>query len=266
VHFVEEGRARKPEGFVRSLVLVRDRVPSFEAYPFSIPAVRNLEKLDLHPEMTILVGENGSGKSTLIEAIAVAAGFNAEGGSKNFNFATRRSESELHRCLRLVRGARREKTGFFLRAESFFNVATQVDELGLRAYGGWGDRSLHEQSHGESFFTLVMERFGTNGLYVLDEPESALSPARQIALLARMRELILQGSQFVMATHSPILMAYPGASILQLDGDGLTPLRYDETEHYQVMRAFLLDPAGFVRKLFDEVRREREVRSTRSRR
>jgi predicted ATPase len=200
------GRALADHGFVREVMLDRDRVPSFDQYPFSIPAVLGLDRLAVHPRVTFLVGENGSGKSTLIEAIAVAAGFNAEGGSKNFSFATRRSESSLHTALRVVRGVRREKDGFFLRAESFFNVATYVDQVGVT--GGYGERSLHEQSHGESFLALATNRLRGNGLYLFDEPEAALSPSRQLSLLKVIDALARRGSsQFVIATHSPILMA-----------------------------------------------------------
>src|SRR5688572_18132682 len=146
---------RPPGGYLRAVRLLRERVQDFERYPFSIPAIRALKELELDPKVTFLIGENGSGKSTLIEAIAVAAGFNAEGGSKNFNFATRRSESELHRCLRLIRGARREKNGFFLRAESLFNVATNLEQLPNNPLLSYGEKSLHEQSHGEAFLALV---------------------------------------------------------------------------------------------------------------
>jgi predicted ATPase len=211
--------------------------------------VRKLGTLELDPKVTFLVGENGSGKSTLVEAIAVAAGFNAEGGSKNFNFATRRSESSLHETFRLTRGIRREKDGFFLRAESYFNVGTQIDELGVAS--SYGGRSPHEQSHGEAFVALANHRLRGNGLYIFDEPEAALSPGRQLALLQIMRRLIEETrSQFVVATHSPILMAYPGALIYQLDPEGIAPIRYEDTEHYQVTRTFLADPSRYFKHLF----------------
>ncbi len=184
-------------------VLVREKVKDFGRYPFSIPAIRSLHSLELHPRVTFLVGENGMGKSTLVEAIAIAAGFNAEGGSKNFNFASRRSESELHTALRLVRGVRRPKTGYFLRAESYFNVATEIERLdreggmGPPIIASYGGRSLHEQSHGESFIALVKNRFSANGFYVLDEPEAALSPQKQLSFLVAMHDLVQGGnSQF----------------------------------------------------------------------
>ncbi|KYF84368.1 AAA family ATPase [Sorangium cellulosum] len=242
-------RAHLPGGFIRSVQLLRERVEDFSRYPFSIPAVRALEELALDPKVTFLVGENGSGKSTLIEALALLAGFNAEGGSKSFNFATRRSESELHAAMRLVRGARREKNGFFLRAESFFNVATQVDELGATQF--YGGTSLHEQSHGESFLALVKHRFKPESLFFLDEPEAALSPARQLTLLAHMHELVERGrSQFIIATHSPIVLAYPGATIYRLSEDGIAEVAYEETEHFALTRDFLLHRERFFRELF----------------
>jgi len=237
-------------GFVHAVRLKRDAVPDFADYPFSIPAVRCLDTLELDPKITFLIGENGAGKSTLIEAIAVAAGFNAEGGTRNFHFATRRSESDLYRHLRLIRTARR-LTGFFLRAESLFNVATQIDDLGVGdAYGG---TSLHEQSHGESFLAVANHRFRGNGFYLQDEPEAALSPQRQLTLLALIHDLAEhRGSQFVIATHSPILMAYPGALLYQLDAAGIAPVRYHDTEHYRITRGFLADPERFFKHLFTD--------------
>jgi len=210
--------------------------------------VRSLQALDLNPRVTFLVGENGSGKSTLIEAIAVAAGFNPEGGSQNFKFATRPSESDLHKALRLVRGVRRPRTGFFLRAESLFNVATEIERLGVGV--SYGPRSLHEQSHGESFLALVQNRFSAEGLYVLDEPEAALSPQRQLAFLVRLDELARRGhSQFLIATHSPIILAYPHATIYALGPDGITHVEYENTEHYSLTRAFLMDPKRYLQRL-----------------
>lgn len=224
---------------------------SFDRYPFSIPSVRTLKTLKLDPKVTFLVGENGSGKSTLIEAIAMAAGFNAEGGTKNFRFRTRPSESELHATLRLARGDQRERGGFFLRAESLFNVATLIDELDVvSSYGGV---SLHEQSHGESFLALALNRFEGYGLYILDEPEAALSPSRQLAFLRIIDELVRnKGSQFIIATHSPILMAYPKATIYLLTREGMTRVPYEETEHYRITRGFLEDREEYLRHLFTD--------------
>ena len=243
--------ALEKRGFIHAVVLRRDKVPDFGRYPFAIPAVKRMEELALHPEVTFFVGENGSGKSTLVEAIAMAAGFNAEGGSKNFNFSTRRTESELHQYLRLVRGVKREKTGYFLRAESFYNVASQVDALGLEL-AAYGDRSLHAQSHGESFLALVNHRFGKNGLYILDEPEAALSPQRQLALLKRIRDLTRLGCQFIIATHSPILLAYPEAMLISLSLTGVETVRYEETEHFWLTRDFLNNRERYLKHLFEE--------------
>ena len=226
-----------PRHFAARVTLLRDKVPSFDEYPFSLPVVRTLESIDLHPRMTFLVGENGSGKSTLLEALAVALEFNAEGGSRNFNFSTRASHSGLHEFLRVAKGVR-PRDAFFLRAESWFNVATQVEQLGVG--DSYGRRALHEQSHGESFMALLKHRFRGHGLYLLDEPEAALSPTRQIEALQRFHELVQQDSQFVIATHSPILMAYPDALILQCTSGGIRPVRYEDTEHFRVTRDFLL--------------------------
>ncbi|MFE6857115.1 AAA family ATPase [Nocardia sp. NPDC057668] len=244
-------------GYVRRAVLDRDGVPSFEAYPFALPVVRCLVELELHPRVTFLVGENGSGKSTLLEAIATAWGFNPEGGTRNFNFSTRGSHSELHEYLRLVKAVHKPRDGFFLRAESFFNVATNIEDMDrepasapplIDSYGGV---SLHEQSHGESFFSLMLHRFGGDGLYVLDEPEAALSPSRQLAMIARMHELVRARSQFLIATHSPILMAYPDAWIYQIGEDGFERVEYEDTEHYRVTRTFLENPGKYLDELLD---------------
>ncbi len=243
-------KTRKKEPFIRAIELHRDKVPDPKPYPFSIPAIATLTKLTMHPEVTFFIGENGSGKSTLLEAIAVAAKFNPEGGSQNFHFETERSHSELGDFLRLVRGIRRPKTGFFLRAESFFNVATEVDRLGATdAYGG---KSLHRQSHGESFLSLFENRFHADGLYLLDEPEAALSPQRQLSFLAVLDELVMEkGCQFIIATHSPIILAYPQATIYSLDEGAITEVEYERTSHYTLTRDFLVNRQRYLRKLLD---------------
>ncbi len=240
--------AQESEQYVREIKLRRERVTSFDQYPFSLSVARNLHTLPLHPAVTFIVGENGSGKSTLLEAIAVAWGFNPEGGTRNFRFQTRGSHSHLHEYLTLIKGSRRPRDGFFLRAESFFNLATDIERLDaepapappiIDSYGG---RSLHEQSHGESFFSLMMNRFGGHAFYVLDEPEAALSPSRQLAMIARIHNLVQSHSQFVIATHSPILMAYPEAWLYQITPDGLARIEYRQTEHFIVAKRFLNDP------------------------
>lgn len=235
--------------FVADISLKRDQVEAFDAYPFSVAAIRSLETLELHPEVTFFVGENGSGKSTLLEAVAVACGFNAEGGSKNFRFGTRESHSELHRFLRVGRGLPRPRDGYFFRAESFFNVATEIENLGVGP--AYGTRSLHEQSHGEAFLALMVKRFAGNGLYLLDEPEAALSPKRQLSILTRIHDLVRQKSQFIIATHSPILMAYPGAWIYQFSKKGIERIAYEDTEHFQITRDFLSNPGRMMRVLFE---------------
>jgi predicted ATPase len=250
-------------GYIRSVALLRERVPSFDEYPFSIPAIRELHELSLHPHVTFLVGENGVGKSTLIEAIALAAGFNAEGGSKNFDFSTHENTSELYEVVRLVRGMRRERDGFFLRAESLYNVASEIDRLNAedipgrlpgRLLHGYGGRSLHAQSHGESFMALALNRFRGQGVYILDEPEAALAPSRQLALLVLIDQHVKQGgSQFIIATHSPILMAYPNAIIYHLSSEGgISPVAYEDTEHVRVTRDFLNNREAYLRELFSE--------------
>jgi predicted ATPase len=237
--------AYNARNFLLQLTLLRHKIASPEAFPFTIPAIAGLDEMPFKHPVTFLIGENGAGKSTLLEAIAVASGLNAEGGSRNFRFSTRASHSSLNTCLRLTRSARRAQDSFFLRAESYFNVATEIEALDrepapappiINAYGG---KSLHEQSHGESFFALFMNRLGGNGLYLLDEPEAALSPTRQLSFLTRMHQLVAAGSQFIIATHSPILMAYPDAAIYLLADGPPQLIPYHETEHYSVTRNFL---------------------------
>ena len=179
----------------------------YEIYPSNIPSVRNLPSIDFHPNVTFLVGENGSGKSTVLEALALALGFGPEGGTKNVQFQTTRSVSSLRDVLRLSRGPSKPSDGYFLRAESFFNVATYMDDVGY--LGGYGNRSLHERSHGESFMALLVNKLRGDGIYLLDEPEAALSPSRQMAALRAIHQLVLESSQFIIATHSPILLSYP---------------------------------------------------------
>ena len=233
------------ENFLLSIDLKEEKIESFEVYPFSLPAVKNLERTLFHPHVTYIVGENGSGKSTLLEALAITQGFNPEGGTVNFTFATRPSHSVLHEYLRVAKSTKKPQTGFFLRAESFFNVATEIENLdelpssGNKIINSYGEKSLHEQSHGEAFFSLIKHRFGSNGLYILDEPEAALSPRRQMAMLTLMHTLIKKGSQFIISTHSPILLAYPNAKIYEIGKKGLEEVRYEETDTFKVSKDFL---------------------------
>ncbi len=233
---------------IRAVSLDRDGVDAGR-YPFAIPAIRALTTLELDPHVTLFAGENGSGKSTLVEAIAVAAGFNAEGGSRNMRHATRESHSELHRHLHLVHDGAGMPDGWFLRAESFYNLATHVEQLGVT---GYGDVPLHEQSHGESFLSVVLERFGGRGLYILDEPEAALSVRGQLALMRRMHELAAAGSQFVVSTHSPVLLAYPGARVYVLDEHGIAETPWQETEVVELTRSFLADRHRFLHHLLGD--------------
>ncbi|MCM2996255.1 AAA family ATPase [Paenibacillus cellulositrophicus] len=245
--------------YLRSVMLRREEVPSFRAYPFSLPAVHDFHSLSFQKPVTFIVGENGSGKSTLLEGMAVAWGFNPEGGTINFSFETMSSHSDLHRYMRLVRGVVRPKDGFFFRAESYYNVATNIDQLDADmdvplplirdSYGG---KSLHEQSHGESFFATFMNRFGGRGLYLMDEPEAALSPLKQLSMLSRIHQLVKKRSQFIIATHSPILMSYPYAEIWLLDDQGMRPVKLEDTDHYVITRKMMESPGQMLDILLEE--------------
>ena len=231
-----------------------------ESYLARLPVVRLLKKMggiQLSSSVTFFVGENGVGKSTLIEALAVSSGFNPEGGTINFNFSTQDSHSELYRYLKVVRGGIRPKTGFFLRAESFYNVATEVDRLeetplGPSLLASYGGISLHRQSHGESFMALVENRFGRQGLYILDEPEAALSPMKQMSLLCEIDRLVREGSQFIISTHSPILITFPGAEVFQLTKQKIEKVDYHQTEHFQLTKAFLNAPEKMLGYLLED--------------
>lgn len=233
--------------YIKGISLKRD--VETDHYPFNIPAVRHLRSVDCLPlkkPVTFFVGENGTGKSTLIEGIAVAMGFNGEGGSRDFWFSTQRTHSELCDHLRIIKTIV-PQDGFFLRAESFYNTASYLDENSTMArYGGI---SFHQQSHGESFLALAANRFEGNGLYILDEPESALSPQRLLSLLVIIDELVRKNSQFIIATHSPILMAYPDAEILECSQQGIRSVSYRETEHYQLTKQFIDAPERMIKYL-----------------
>jgi predicted ATPase len=218
-------------------VSLRPGAETRDGYPYDIPAVRGLGRLQLHADVTFFVGENGSGKSTVLEAIALALGYAPEGGTRNVRLETVESVSDLHRSLRLVKSYAKPTDGYFLRAESFFNLATYMDQVGYLE--GYGSRSLHSRSHGEAFLVLLTDKLRGHGLYLFDEPEAALSPSRQLAALARIHQLVQDGSQLIIATHSPILLSYPRAQILRFGEAGITPIAYEETEHYAVTRDFL---------------------------
>lgn len=239
-----------PSQYLQSVRLDRGAVATFDEYPFNIPAIRNLGALEFHPKVTFLVGENGSGKSTLLEALAEKLGFSMEGGTKNTNMAMHVYRSALTSCLTLSRTHLRPMDGFFLRAESYYNFATLIDELDSGAWS-YGGKSLHEQSHGESFFATLIHRLGGHGVYLFDEPEAALSPQRQMSLLVRMHDLIGDFSQFIIATHSPILMAYPDAWIYQFSEGGIERINYEDTDHFQITSRFLRDPHGMMKRLLE---------------
>ena len=224
-------------------------------YPFTIPVIRNFKQIEFQKPVTFIIGENGTGKSTLIEAFATCYGFNPEGGSKNFNFNTASSHSLFYKFLKISKTANFATDGYFLRAESFYNVASEIDRLDREGGGGrpikesYGGISLHEQSHGESFFSLLMHRLGGNGMYMFDEPEAALSPMRLLTLLVRLDELVKQNSQFIIATHSPILMAYPNSEIFEIKDGHLQKTKYEDTEHFQITKYFMNCPQKMMQDL-----------------
>ncbi|WP_226037448.1 AAA family ATPase [Aquibacillus saliphilus] len=241
--------------YIREVCLKRDRIFSYDTFPLSLAIIRQFRDLTLHPNVTYIIGENGMGKSTLLEGIAVALGFNPEGGTLNFNFSNFDSHSNLDDYLTLVKGVHRAKDSFFFRSETFYNVATNIEDLDKEPGGGkiidsFGGKSLHEQSHGESFFAAFNDRFKGNGLYILDEPEAALSPLRQLSMLARINDLVNQGSQFIISTHSPILMAYPHAKIVELTNDGMHETKLEDTQHYSIMKQFFEDRERLFHHLF----------------
>ena len=238
---------RKP--YLKRIKLDRDSVENLNDFPFSIPIIRELEYLDFHPDVTFFVGENGTGKSTLIEAIALAMGFGAEGGTKNVRFSTTDDISGLFKHLKLIKSYAKPNDHYFLRAESFYNVATYKDSVGYLK--GYGDKSLHHRSHGEAFLTTLNQKLKGQGFYIFDEPEAALSPQRQMSALTSIHQLVENGSQFIVATHSPILLSYPNALIYKLEDTGIKKIEYKETEHYQVTRDFLNRPEKMLKILLN---------------
>ena len=234
--------------FVRGVMIDWERIAP-GSYLRDIEAISGVEEIEFEQPVTFFVGENGSGKSTLLEAIAVASGFNPEGGTKNYSFSTYDSHSELHEAVRLVRGTRRASWGYFLRAESFYNVATMEEEYGRDAPRG--SMHFHEKSHGESFLALAQDSFRANGLYLLDEPEAALSPQRQLTLLAEISRYAREGAQFIIVTHSPILLGLPGAEILSFDSGPIHPCGYEDTDSYRVTSMFINHREQILHRLLD---------------
>lgn len=248
-----------PHAFIRSASIDWGDVPP-NSYLRAIPALAQLNELDLDCPLTFFAGENGSGKSTLLEAIAVAYGFNPEGGTLNYRFQTYNDVSELCQAVQLQKAMGRPTTGYFFRAESFFNVATQAETYRASGFGTvpkevyyarYGGRSFHEQSHGESFFSLISNLNG-HGLYLLDEPEAALSPQRQLALLRSIVEATQRGAQFIVASHSPILLGIPKARIYSFDEGEIREVAYEETSSYQVTELFITNRTGLLHNLLDQ--------------
>lgn len=240
--------------YVTGVQLDRDKISNFDEYPFNIELIKNLDEVNFNSSVTFLVGENGVGKSTFIEALAVSLGLNPEGGTENFVYKTKDTHSSLSKYIRVFK-YNRPTTKFFLRAESFYNFSTELQRLVeeddysalYRSYGG----NLHEVSHGESFIQVIQNRFSDNGLYILDEPEAALSPQRQMSLLCLIDDLVKHGSQFIIATHSPILISYRAAEILDLNNN-FKKIEYKDTEIYKLYKIFLDNPERMQRELFDK--------------
>ena len=233
--------------FIQSVLFDWDKI-SDESYLTNIEALYMVKKIDFMKPITLFVGENGSGKSTLLEAIAVAHGFNPEGGTKNYCFSTHDTHSELCNAITIAKGYRKEKWGYFLRAESFYNVATQEEEYADFAHPS---EEYHNRSHGESFLKMVQNNIQPNGLYFLDEPEAALSPQRQLTLLAEIYRCASDSAQFIIATHSPILLGIPNAEIFSFDNGKIHTCRYEETESYKVTELFINNRKRLLENLLD---------------
>ena len=235
--------------FIKDVKINWDDI-SERSYVRSIPAIASIDELKFSAPVTYFVGENGSGKSTLLEAIAISYGFNPEGGTKNYSFSTYDSHSEMCGATKLSKGYIKPKWGYFLRAESFYNVATKEDEYS-RGPGG-KPQFFHKRSHGESFMQVVESNFGPNGIYILDEPEAALSPQRQLTLLYYINKYAQQGSQFIIASHSPILLGLPDAEIMCFDDGAIHSCTYEETNVYQISEMFINNREAVLHSLFNE--------------
>ena len=233
--------------FIREVAIDWNVVPR-DSYLRDISALKGFSRLAFESNVTFFAGENGTGKSTLLEGIAVAYGYNPEGGTKNYHFSTYQDVSELEEAIRLVKGYRKRNSGYFFRAESFFNVAT-VTKLQYNDDGRLPD--YHAQSHGESFLTFLQDE-AREGVYLMDEPEAALSPQRQLTLMRHIYYMAMEGSQFIIATHSPILLGLPGAQILSFSEEGIQPIRYEETESYQITKLFLERRKQMLDELFKD--------------
>jgi len=244
--------------YIQYIVLKDDMKMDAKVYPFNIPLIKNFKKIQFNKPVTFIIGENGTGKSTFLEAVAVSYGFNPEGGSKNFNFNTKETHSNFYKYLRIGKSYKRASDGYFLRAESFYNVASNIDELDKldketsslpRLVNSYGGKSLHNQSHGESFLSLLENRLCGNGLYMFDEPEAALSPMKLLNLLTMMDNLVNNNSQFIICTHSPILMAYPKAEIYEINDGELKLAAYEDTKHFSITKYFMLNYKEMIKNL-----------------
>lgn len=239
--------------YLKSCKVLQDTIPNKQAYPFNIPSLQDLHELEFPTNVTFFVGENGSGKSTLLEAIADRCDFNTAGGGRQNLYEVHKAESSLGEYIRLS-WLPKISNGFFLRSETFYQFASHIDLIeDPRRYNAFGGKSLHHQSHGESFLALFMNRFKGKAIYLLDEPEAALSPTRQLSLLKIMKDLEHE-AQFIIATHSPILLGYPNATIYSFDQGEIESIRYEDTIHYIVTKRFLNAPQSILRELFDEER------------
>lgn len=238
-----------PLPFLKSVTIDWENIPASDRknYPYSIPSISRIDRLDFHKNVTFIVGENGSGKSTLIEAIARSMGMSSEGGNRNFNLDTSQSISRLYSNMKAIKSFGKPVDYYYLRAESFYNVATYMDEV--RYTGEYGGISLHAQSHGESFMAVLNKKLKGGGLYIFDEPEAALSPSRQLSALSSIHSLVEQGSQFIIATHSPIFLAYPHALLLEISNEGLKEIEYEETEHFKVYDLFFKNRKGMIERV-----------------
>lgn len=237
--------------FLKTVSLLRKNIRSFEFYPFSIPAIKGMHEIKFRSNVTFLVGENGSGKSTLLEAIAHQCNFNTAGGGRNNTYEVHAAESALADYIRLS-WMPKITNGFFLRAESFYHFASHIDDVDNTGYRDYGGCSLHKQSHGESFLSLFINRFRGKAIYLLDEPEAALSPSRQLAFLKILHDLTMNGdAQFIIATHSPILMGYPNSVILNFDDGKIKEVDYEMTDHYQITKYFLQNREKLLSDIFD---------------
>jgi predicted ATPase len=246
---------------LKKITLLRERVEDWNAYPFSVPTIASLPEIEIHSRIVFFAGENGSGKSTLLEAIAAHYGFGPEGGNRNLQFETSESSRAVERLTRALRLSFDMRTGkgFYFRAESLFSLATQIDEwdkdpgMGGRIIDSYGGVSLHNHSHGETFFTVLDHKFRDSGLFLLDEPEAALSPQRQLSFLILIHDTLrrYKDAQFIISTHSPVLLGYPGAQILSFDEGRLHQIAYEDTAPMQIVRRFVNDRESFLDELFE---------------